>query len=261
MPVFAQADSWQAHGSDDISGWTVHRDVALRLKNLSVDKLGESLGDLGREVGAFKIRLAGSPQVRGDTGVLVQHCYAAKGYRTSTVPMSANICTFAAYDEACLAGTLSLRLDSTEGLAAEEIYPREIDMLRRAGYRICEFTRLAVDASGVSKPVLAGLFHTIYLYAEKLLDFDFVVIEVNPRHVVYYRKSLGFMVIGAERHNPRVSAPAVLMGMSFVEIAARLRRYAGTVKRTHKSCGLYAYGFSPAEETGILNRLRTLHAN
>jgi hypothetical protein len=248
---------------DRTTGWTVHSDVALRLKNLSVDELGGSFGDLGREVGAFKIRLAGSPKVRGDTGILVQHRYAGKGYRTSATAISANVCTFAAYDEGRLAGTLSLRLDSTDGLAADEIYRREIDTLRRAGHRICEFTRLAVDASGVSKPVLAGLFHTVYLYAKKLKDLDFVVIEVNPRHVGYYRKSLGFVAIGAERHNPRVNAPAVLMGMSFEEIATRLHRYAGTVKRAPKTGGssLYIYGFSPAEEAGILGRLRILNAN
>jgi hypothetical protein len=53
------------------TGWTVHSDVALRLKNLSVSDIGESMGDPGQEVGAFKIRLAGSPQVREDAGILV----------------------------------------------------------------------------------------------------------------------------------------------------------------------------------------------
>ena len=42
-------------------------------------------------------------------------------------------------------------------------------------------------------------------------SFDYVVIEVNPRHVRYYERMLGFEVIGPERMNPRVEAPAVLL--------------------------------------------------
>lgn len=169
--------------------------------------------------------------------------------------------TFAAYDEGRLAGTLSLRLDSSEGLAADEIYRTEIDIVRQAGRKVCEFTRLAVDASGASKPVLAGLFHTAYLYARKLRNFDSVVIEVNPRHVGYYRRALGFVIIGPERVNQQVNAPAVLMGMPFEEIAERLHLHVGGVRRAPKSSSPYAYGFSPAEEAGILGRLRVLYAN
>ena len=243
------------------TGWTVHRDVALRLKNISVAELGASPDDPGRELGAFKIRLAGTPQVRGDAGFLVQQRYARKGYGTSATQVSANVCTFAAYDEGRLAGTVSLRLDSAEGLAADEIYRRELDMLRDAGRSLCEFTRLAVDVSRFSKPVLAGLFHTVFLYATKVHNLDFAVIEVIPRHVAYYRNSLGFEAMGAERHNPRVNTAGVLMGMSFAEIAEHLHRHAGMATRARKTRSLYAYGFSQAEEAGILGRLRTLHAN
>ncbi len=169
------------------------------------------------------------------------------------------MCTFAAYDDGDLAGTLSLRLDSPDGLAADEIFRAEMDLLRQTGHRICEFIQLAVEASGASKPVLAGLFHTAYLYAKQLRGFDSVVIEVNPRHVGFYRNALGFVVMGGERANPRVDAPAVLMCMPFEEIARRLHAHATAEKPLARS--LYAHGFSPAEEAGILGRLRALHAN
>jgi hypothetical protein len=54
--------------------------------------------------------------------------------------------------------------------------------------------------------------------------------------------------MGAERPNPRVDAPAVLMGMPFEEIARRLHAHATAEKPSAKS--LYAYGFSPSEEAG-----------
>ncbi len=228
------------------------------MKPLSVEDFGASLVAADAEVGAFKIRLAGSPEVRQDAGVLVQTRYLGRGYRTSATLVNANVCTFAAYADAHLAGTMSLRLDSSEGLAADLLFRREIDQLRREGRRVCEFTRLAVDVSHGSRPVLAGLFHTVYLYAKKIHAFDHVVIEVNPRHVAYYKRSLGFEVMGAECHNPRVNAPAVLMGISFGEIAHNLRRHAGDAVRATKTRNIYAYGFSPAEEAGILGRLRTL---
>lgn len=242
----------------DPTGWTIHRDVALRLKNLSVAERGTSLGDPGTEVGAFKIRLAGPPEARRAADSLVQKRYARRGYRTSATLVNANVCTFSAYDEGCLAGTVSLRLDSKEGLAADELYRAETDALRREGQRICEFIRLAVDTTRVSQPVLAGLFHTVFLFAQELRNFNFVVIEVNPRHVGFYRRTLGFKVIGAERHNPRVGAPAVLMGVPFRDIGENLHRHAGKGTRAATARNLYTFGFSAAEEAGILGRLRSL---
>jgi len=243
---------------DDPTGWTVHRDVALRLKGLPVEAPAPPVGEVQGGTGAFKIRLAGSHETHRAASILVQHRYAKKGYRASAARVNPNVLTFAAYDEGRLAGTLSLRFDSPDGVAADTLYRAEIDAIRSDGRRICEFTRLAVATSRRSQPVLAGLFHTVYLFAWRVRNFDYVVIEVNPRHVGFYRRTLGFDVIGPERHNPRVDAPAVLMGISFADIAVHLHRHAGAARRTSRARSLYAYGFSPAEEAGVLGRLRTL---
>ena len=60
------------------TGWTVHRDVALRLKNLGVDERGTDHGDPETETGAFKIRLAGPPAARREAGSLVRKRYASR---------------------------------------------------------------------------------------------------------------------------------------------------------------------------------------
>jgi len=244
----------------DETGWTVHRDVALRLKNLSFEAHGAAANGPSMDVGSFKIRLAKPDDVRRDAGAMVERRYASRGYVTSATMVSEHVCTFAAYDEGRLAGTVSLRLDSKEGLASDALYRAEIDALRAKGYKICEFTRLAVDASRVSKPVLAGLFHTVFLFAERLRGFNFVAIEVNPRHVGYYQRALGFDVIGPERYSERVSAPAVLMGVSFRKIGDNLRSHAGKGARGGAARSFYVYGFSPAEEAVILDRLRKIDA-
>ena len=58
--------------------------------------------------------------------------------------------------------------------------------------------------------MLAGLFHTAYLYASVIRGFTHAVIEVNPRHVAFYGRALRFDPIGEERMNTRVHAPAVV---------------------------------------------------
>ena len=237
----------------------MHRDVAMRLKGLPVEAPRTRPGELG-DPGAFKIRLARSHDYTRAASTLVQQRYAKRGYRALTTPSNPNIWTFSAYVEGHVAGSITVRLDSSEGVAADALYRNEIDAIRRARHRVCEFTRLAVEATRRSQPVLAGLFHTAYLFAWRIRNFDYVVIEVNPRHVGFYRRSLGFDVIGSQRHNASVDAPAVLMGIRFADIARHLHRHVGAVKRPTKARSLYAYGFSPAEEVGVLGRLRALSA-
>ena len=239
------------------TGFTVHKDVALRLRNLTID-LGAPLSDPGPATGDFKIRVAGSPAARREASTLVRKRYAGRGYLTSATLVTSHSCTFSAYDEGRLAGTVSLRLDSEEGLAADDLYRAETDALRGQGHKLCEFTRLAVDARHVSYPVLAALFHTVFLFAQTLRGFDYTVIEINPRHVAYYQHALGFHVIGGRRHNERVNAPAVLMGVPFAAMSAKLERHTGKRKGDSMARNLYEFSFSKAEVEGILGRLRKL---
>src|SRR5207248_3678399 len=147
-----------------------------------------------------------------------------------------------------------LRLDSPRGLSADDLYKDEIDALRAAGHRVCEFTRLAVDTTTASKPVLAGLFHTAYLYAAVVSGFTHTVIEVNPRHVSYYKRALKFEQIGPERMNRRVMAPAVLLCAAFETIADGVTRFAGRPDVPGAKSSLFLYGFPPNDEYGVLQR-------
>src|SRR5436190_455773 len=82
-----------------------------------------------------------------------------------------------------------------------------------SGRRVCEFTKLAMDSVVRSKRVLAALFHVSYIYGHLLMRYDNLLIEVNPRHVRYYERMLGFRALGEPRQNLRVGAPAVLMSL------------------------------------------------
>jgi hypothetical protein len=228
----------------------------------SADRPGAVAKIVPRQI--FKVRLARSRALY-DAGALVQRRYSHRGYDVPTLPAEEDdrLTTFVAYSQGVVVGTVSIRLDAPEKepLAADALYAEELGRLRRAGARICEFTRLAVDSDASSKPILASLFHTAYLYAFRVRDYNCAVIEVNPRHVVFYRRALNFEVIGAEKLNRRVNAPAVLLCVEFAAIAKGLAQYAGRIDLAAKTRTLFPYGFPPEEEAGVLNRLQALRSD
>jgi hypothetical protein len=245
------------------SGLTVFDDRPLRFRSLTLTAesgAAEEIEDPGAIPGAFKIRVAKREGFQRAAGTLVERRYSGRGYDTPAQRQEPHLFTFVAYDEGKLVGTVGIRLDSEGGLGADDLYRDEIDILRANGCRLCEFTRLAVDVTAVSKSVLAGLFHTAYLYAGAVHGCTFMVIEVNPRHVPFYRRALGFEPLGPERLNQKVNAPAVLLCASFEAIAAGLRKFGGKYREFPQERSLFPYGFSPQEEEGILQRLRALDA-
>jgi hypothetical protein len=249
-------------GRGDDDSYTLFDGAASGMHSLSVDRLEDSSADRAFPPDAFRIRVARSSQSRAQAGALVDRRYSSRGYRVSSSrTVDPNLFTFVAYSSGELMGTVGLRIDSEQGLAADEVYKDEVDALRSHGSRLCEFTRLAIDANANSKPVLAGLFHTAYLFAYRVRGYDSAVIEVNPRHVAFYRRALGFEVVGPERLKPRVEAPAVLLAIRFEVISDALERYAGRPELARSTHLLFPHGFTPQDEAGIIERLRDFSAS
>jgi len=244
---------------DDGSGLTVLGDVAVKLRDLSIEHVsGIPIEDADFSTALIKIRIAGARADRAlPTGDLVKRRYAHRGYDLPMAVPDPHLYTVAAYEQGQLAGTVGVRLDSARGLYADDLYPAELAQLRARKIGLCEFTRLAVDTNALSRTVLASLFHTAYLYAHRLRQVDAAVIEVNPRHVPFYMRALNFERAGPERHNERVDAPAVLLFVLFSQIRDGVAKYAGKPELANTTRTLFPYGFSPLEEEGILNRLRT----
>lgn len=254
-----RSSATRAKVSADVTGQTVYGDRPLRFRSMTVNEADfPALENPSGIEGAFKIRVAKRTTARRDARTLVQRKYAGRGYTVPLVTRKPLVLTFIAYDEGQIVGTVSLGADSAKGLSADDLYRPEIDRLRAAGGRVCEFTRLAVDRNAASKSVLAGLFHTAYLYASRICGYTHAVIEVNPRHVAFYGKELKFEPIGPERLNTRVNAPAVLLCATFETIAAGLAQYAGATPQPGAKRTLFHYGFPPEEEDGVLKRLYEL---
>ncbi|NUZ05128.1 N-acyl amino acid synthase FeeM domain-containing protein [Piscinibacter koreensis] len=207
----------------------------------------------------FKIRAADTAGRRSSANILINRRYAWRGYSTKPLPeeQSLDRITLVASDHAATIGTMSIGFDGASGLLVEQLFGAEVDALRRAGCRICEFTQLAMDNVPGSKRVLASLFHVAYIYAYRVKGFDSLLIEVNPRHVKYYERILGFKVLGPERMNPRVNAPAVLLSLDFRHTEKQIGRFGGNPQLSSTERSLYPYAFSIAEEAGIVGRLKS----
>jgi len=206
----------------------------------------------------FKIRAADTEGRRSSANILLKRRYSWRGYEAPSVSDDDNLdrITLVASDEETTIGTLSIGFDGRDGLMVEELFPREVRSLRASGRSICEFTKLAMDAILGSKRVLASLFHVAYIYAYRVKGFDCLMVEVNPRHVRYYEKILGFKVMGSKRIDRRVNAPAVLLCLDFAHTEEQIGKFGGQPQLSVTERSLYPYSFSVEEEAAIVGRLK-----
>ena len=207
----------------------------------------------------FQVRLADTHGSRNKSSLLINRRYAWRGYKNDAGTASspeANHITLQACRVDAVFGTLSLRFDSEAGLAADNLYKAEIDRYRDSGARVCELTRLAIDPEHGSKEVLGALFHLTYIFGNVFGPATDVFIEVNPRHVVFYKRMLHFRQVGECKMCERVNAPAVLLHLNVAHVTEQIARYGGTRDPSQRS--LYPYFFSKAEEEGLQRRIAAL---
>lgn len=209
------------------------------------------------EIGkAITVRLADTSGKRNAARMLINRRYAWRGYGDQhQLPASCSTSTFTASSDSAVIGTITLAVDMAKGLAADAIFQDEIDRFRRApGAKVCELTKLAFDAGPPSKPLLASLFHIVFIYGHRKHGCTDLFIEVNPRHRRFYEAMLGFTPIGDVKTNLGVDAPAQLMWLEIATIRRRINALGGL------SCGeqsrtLYPFFFSGQEEDAIYERL------
>ena len=236
-------------------------DQSHHLRSLLAD-MAESAGShASKEVErplCFNIRAADCSGTRSSASILIDKMYAKRGYLSS--PLSAektpNRLTLVASDHHSAIGTLTVGFDDGDGLLVEDLFPEEVRKLRDDGCTVCEFTKLAMDNVVRSKRVLAALFNVAYLYAYKIRGADCLLIEVNPRHVRYYRNMLGFKVIGATRLNTRVNAPAVLLSLDLAYVNEKVIELGGRPELAATNRSIYPHFFCSREESRIISRLR-----
>jgi hypothetical protein len=207
----------------------------------------------------FKIRLADNNGRREAAGLLVKRRYAWRGYDVGSIQgIHPNRITLSASRRDDVVATIAVGLDSPAGLFVDKLYGDEIERMRRHDRKICEFTKLAIEASVRSKPILAALFHIAYIHARRINRCTDLVVEVNPRHVAFYERMLGFTTRSSEKLDPRIGAPAVLMSLDLAYAEQQIIEMGGRVEFAATKRSLYPYFFSVDEETAIARRLRTV---
>ena len=185
----------------------------------------------------------------------MRKAYQWRGYSTDIVREEPAGATLVAFDKGRIVATVSVGLDSPKGMAAQSLYPEEVANLRAEGARLCEFTRLAVDRNGNATEVLAMLFHVAYLYAKRVHGATHLLAEVNPRHLRFYSRMLGFTRVGPQRMCRRVGAPAVLISLLLDHAEQQIARYREQPELAKTGRSLYPRFFSAHEEEEFAERL------
>jgi hypothetical protein len=216
----------------------------------------------------FSLQVAGERGQRARAYALAQRVYARLGYVEdeqgwNCSSFDADPSAFTALvsaDGGSDAATISLYFDSPRGMPCDEVYGDLLVDLRRQGRRLVEVSRLAIDEPfAQSKQLLVALFQGISIYARRVARFHDLIIEINPRHVSFYERTLGFVTIGEERPCPRVrGAPAVLMRLDLAHQVRLTESMEDPQVRAHTRL-LYACFLPLADEPPVAELLARQH--
>jgi hypothetical protein len=203
----------------------------------------------------FNIRLANSDHLRESASILIKKMYEWRGYSShNSLPHNPNTITLVTESAGRTVATMTLCLDTDDELPADDNFGDMLDELRLNKRRLCEPTKLAIEKN-LPNRVFASMIHISYIYARNIHKLTDYVIEVNPRHVMFYKKMLGFREMGEERLCTRVDAPAVMLRLSMEEMGEQIRKFGGQYEQCGRNRTFYPYFFSPEDEKGITGRL------
>lgn len=240
--------------ADEFDRTIISFESPYQLKELGLSPEGDSEVQeerMGEKL--FKLRFAQHDETFTNANMLVQKRYAWRGFPKAQLKKYPNRITIVSFHQEKVVGTITVGYDSEEGLLADEIYKPEIDALRAQGKRVGELSKLAIDENIGSKQLLASLIHVAYLYGV-MHECSDAIIEIIPRHKVFYEKMLGFKQIGEERMNNRVKFPVLLMHLELDYMRKKIEELGGK-GRAARDRSLYPYFFSAHDQEGILARL------
>ena len=227
-----------------------------QLQDLVIDQSQEPAGEeTSSKWQEFRLRRANTDNQRKLASLLIHKMYSWRGYEAEALGQDPHKITLLAYLEEKVVGTITLGIDSPDGLVVDGLYKQEADKLRAEGRKLCDITRFAVDHDIKSKSVLASLFHLAFIYGHNIHKATDFLIEVNPRHAVFYQRMMGFELFGEEKTCTRVNAPAVLLRLPASYADEQIILYGGTGAAAKGTKSIYPHFFSRQDELGITQRL------
>lgn len=214
----------------------------------------------------FTIKIANTLEEREAAFRLAYQIYLEKGY----IKNNGNEWMIQPYDnnpetvilivldsQKQVAGSLTLVFSETTKLPAEKIYLEEIAALKRKSEKMVEISRLVINPSyRNSKEVMNLLFNYLMIYSQYVKNYTSLVIQVNPRHVCYYKTLLKFDEIGAQKACPSVqNAPAVLLHLPLARCHSEITRCNSSAPGEKKDRSLYPYFLKHEQEQLVAHYL------
>ena len=179
----------------------------------------------GRQIAAAQFKVADSPSERRDAFRLVYDQYLKTGlsepnaHRVRVTPYHLLPTThaFVAYSQGEIIATMTLVGDGELGLPMELIYGDEVDARRAQRLRLSEVSCLADRLSDRRDflSVFCGLSRVLAQFARRQ-GYDQLLAVCHPKHSPFYRRFLGFDMIGSVAECPHVqNRPAVPLCLDF----------------------------------------------
>jgi hypothetical protein len=178
-----------------------------------------------RRSDSIVFKVADSPSERRDAFRLVYDQYVKAGLskpnahhvRVTPYHLLHTTHVFVAYVKGEIVATMSLVGDSELGLPMESIYPDEVASRRAQGLMLSEVSCLA-DRRADRRDfltVFVGLSRVLAQFARRH-SYDQLLMVCHPKHSAFYRRYLGFDMIGTVAECPHVqNKPAVPLCLDF----------------------------------------------
>jgi hypothetical protein len=100
---------------------------------------------------------------------------------------------FVAVDHRGIVGTMSIIVDTPNGLPSNSFEPRLLDAFRDRGERLAEITSFAIDQNVPhSMSLTMYLIKFLFLYTFNYTDVDRFIASCRPKHADFYEARLGF---------------------------------------------------------------------
>ena len=181
-------------------------------------------------------------QYKDEANNLIIERYQWRGYKPSIISDNSGYTLIALINNKVI-GTITINIDSANKLAIDNTFTI-VNEIRQNSNKICEFTKLALDPILGTKKILISLFHCAVIIAYYIHNCDILLMEINPRHVKYYKRQFGFEQVSDEQINNSVEAPSTLLSISFSYVIDQISKFAGLEINNN----LYSFFFIKKEE-------------
>lgn len=180
---------------------------------------------LEQRITSVEFKVADSPSERRDAFRLVYDQYLKTGLsqpnahhvRVTPYHLLRTTHVFVAYVRREIVATMTLVGDGDLGLPMESIYGAEVARRRARGLRLSEVSCLA-DRRADRRDfltVFVGLSRLLAQFARRR-QYDQLLVVCHPKHSAFYRRFLGFDMIGSVAECPHVeNKPAVPLCLDF----------------------------------------------